>query len=108
MIDFEDYAPKLDRTFTYRTFTTLVNVTLPSGKTVVVEDRDDEAFKKYREECRKEDLEIAERFKNDCFKEWGIENHPKRELFYDKIYTLSDKDKLEILNNGNELVCLLS
>lgn len=47
---------------------------------------DEEAFKKARAEYGAAQQEVQERFKADLFREFGVENNPKRELLFNKAW----------------------
>ena len=67
-----------------------------------------EAWKKEVDEWYEACRNIDDKFKNDLFKYLGISNNPKRERFYEIVYSLSHSEGLrEILLCAEELVELI-
>jgi len=58
--------------------------------------------------CARKELDIYDEFKLEVFKELGIENNPKKELFYSKVWELGHSSGFsEIWNYATDLVELI-
>lgn len=68
---------------------------------------DNKAFSEHVVEYHEEQQRLFELFKQDLFKDLGIENNPKREMLFDKACSVSSDSFSDIYNNARELVDLI-
>lgn len=70
---------------------------------------DEEAYKAAKTEYHAEARRLETEFMQDLFEEFGVQDHPKRELAYGiAVNEMSWSNKLDIINNMDILAPLLS